>query len=162
MLSRKGALVSSTDSPVGAWTQHRPAPDPTLSADDVLRSARELVPLLRSRAVQTDRERRIGEDVYRQMQDAGLFHILKPKEYGGLELTEHEHARVTLTLASGCASTAWVYSILAGDNTLILVYPDEVRDEIFDAVGMIEGHPVGHAPPAVVSGHREAVVTERG
>jgi hypothetical protein len=43
-----------------------------------------------------------------------FFHILKPKKYGGLGLGEH--AKVTMTLARCCASTAWVLSILSPDN----------------------------------------------
>ena len=57
---------------------HRPAPDPNLTTEDLLRSARELVPILRERAAETDRERRVSDEVFRRIQDAGLFHILKP------------------------------------------------------------------------------------
>jgi hypothetical protein len=109
----------------------RPAPDPTLTARDVLAAAEDLVPLLRERAVAADRDRRIDPDTYRRLEDAGFFHILKPKKYGGLELSEHEHARVAMTLARGCASTAWVFSILSSDNIAILAYPEQVQDEIW-------------------------------
>src|ERR1700751_3790691 len=84
----------------------RPAPDPSLTAQDVLQAAEDLVPLLRDRAVAADRDRRIEADTYRRLGDAGFFHILKPKKYGGLELSEHEHAKAVMTLARGCASTA--------------------------------------------------------
>jgi alkylation response protein AidB-like acyl-CoA dehydrogenase len=109
----------------------RPAPDPNLTFEDLLQAAKDLVPLLRERAAETDRERRVSDEVYRRLQDAGLFHMLKPKKYGGYELGEHEHAQIVMTLAQGCASTAWVYSILAGDVFLILSYPEEVIDEIW-------------------------------
>jgi alkylation response protein AidB-like acyl-CoA dehydrogenase len=109
----------------------RPAPDPTLTARDVLAAAEDLVPLLRERAVAADRDRRIDPDTYRRLEDAGFFHILKPKKYGGLELSEHEHARVAMTLARGCASTAWVFSILSSDNIAILAYPEQVQDDIW-------------------------------
>ena len=109
----------------------RPAPDPALTADDILRAAEDLVPLLRERAVEADKSRRIEADTYRRLQDAGFFHILKPKKYGGLELSEHEHAKVTMTLARGCASTAWVFSILDSDNMAILAFPAEVQEEVW-------------------------------
>ena len=109
----------------------RPAPDPALTADDILKAAEDLVPLLRERAVAADRDRRIEPDTYRRLGDAGFFHILKPKKYGGLELSEHEHAKVAMTLARGCASTAWVFSILSSDNMAILAYPEEVQEEIW-------------------------------
>ena len=109
----------------------RPAPDPALTADDILKAAEDLVPLLRERAVAADRDRRIEPDTYRRLGDAGFFHILKPKRYGGLELSEHEHAKVAMTLARGCASTAWVFSILSSDNMAILAYPEEVQEEVW-------------------------------
>ena len=107
------------------------APDPGLTGADVLAAAERLVPVLRERAAETDRERRISPETFRLIQEAGLLHILKPKEYGGLELTEHDHTKVTMTLARGCPSTAWVYSILDSDNIAIVAYPQETQDEIW-------------------------------
>ncbi|MEU2349438.1 acyl-CoA dehydrogenase family protein [Modestobacter sp. NPDC049651] len=107
------------------------APDPGLTAEDVLAAAEELVPVLRDRAVETDRERRIAPETYRLLQEAGLFHVLKPKEHGGLELSEHVHAKLVMTLARGCASTAWVYSILSSDNIAIVAYPEQTQQEIW-------------------------------
>jgi alkylation response protein AidB-like acyl-CoA dehydrogenase len=117
----------TTGAPAGA----RPAPDPALTAEDVLKAAEDLVPLLRERAVAADRDRRVEPDTFRRLGDAGFFHILKPKRYGGLELSEHEHAKVAMTLARGCASTAWVFSILSSDNMAILAYPEQVQEEIW-------------------------------
>lgn len=118
-------VLTPTDSPRSAPTN--------LSADDVVQASEDLIPLLRERAAEVDERRRISDDTYRRLGDAGLFHVLKPKKYGGLELTEHEHARITMNLARGCASTAWVFSILSSDNMAILAYPEEVQDEIWGA-----------------------------
>ncbi|HWL78466.1 acyl-CoA dehydrogenase family protein [Microbacterium sp.] len=109
----------------------RPAPPSTLTAEEILARAEAMVPRLRERAADVDRERRISDEVYRELGDAGFFHILKPKKYGGLELSEHEHAKVAMTLARGCASTAWTFSILSSDNMAVLAYPEEVQDEIW-------------------------------
>lgn len=117
--------------PTPALGTARPAPYPSLTAVDVLRNAEALLPLLRERAEEVDHDRRIGLDIYRRLGDAGLLHILKPKKYGGLELSEHEHAKVAMTLARGCASTAWIFSILSSDNMAVLAYPEEVQDEIW-------------------------------
>ncbi len=100
---------------------------------DVVRTAEDLVPFLRERAAEIDEERAIPEEVYRALQDAGMFNILKPRRYGGFELTEHDHAMVTLTLAKGCASTAWVFAILDSDNIAICSFPEETQEEIWGA-----------------------------
>ncbi|MCR2810559.1 MULTISPECIES: acyl-CoA dehydrogenase family protein [unclassified Microbacterium] len=109
----------------------RPAPPTTLTPDDLLIAAEGMIPMLRDRAAEVDSERRIHQDTYRRLGDAGFFHVLKPKKYGGLELSEHEHARIAMTLARGCASTAWIFSILSSDNMAIVAYPEEVQDEIW-------------------------------
>lgn len=111
----------------------RPGPDSSLTADDVLRAAEDLVPLLRERAAATDESRQIADDTYRRLEEAGFLHILKPKKYEGLELTDHEHAMVTLTLARGCPSTAWVFSVLSAGNIALLAFPEEVQDEVWGA-----------------------------
>src|SRR6201996_8156347 len=125
------AANSSAVLPAAAPAGARPAPDPALTAQDILQAAEDLVPLLRERAVAADAGRRIEPDTYRRLEEAGFFHILKPRRYGGLELSEHEHARVALTLARGCASTSWVFSILNSHNMAILAYPREAQDEIW-------------------------------
>jgi alkylation response protein AidB-like acyl-CoA dehydrogenase len=107
------------------------APATALTGAEVLEAAEGLVPLLRTHAAETDANRAIPEHVYRALEDAGLFHILKPRRYGGFELTEHDHAMVALTLARGCASTAWVFAILSSDNIAVLSYPEETQDEIW-------------------------------
>ena len=109
----------------------RRAPAASRTGPEVQRSAEELVPLLREHAAETDELRAIPDHVFRALQDAGLFHILKPRRYGGFELTEHDHAMVALTLARGCASTAWVFAILSSDNIAVLSYPEETQDEIW-------------------------------
>ncbi|MFW3168785.1 acyl-CoA dehydrogenase family protein [Geodermatophilus sp. CPCC 206100] len=127
-------MTSSTASLSETSTGLPSAPEP-MTADEVLAAAERLVPVLRERAVETDRERRIAPETFRLLQEAGVFHILKPKEYGGFELTEHDHAMVMMTLARGCASTAWVASILSSDNVAIVAYPQETQDEIWGENG---------------------------
>lgn len=105
--------------------------DSSTASAEIVTAARKLLPLFRESAVQVDRDRLIPRENYDAMRDARLFDILKPKKYGGLELSVHEHAMVTLEMAEACASTAWVYSILAGDNMIILGYPEETQEEIW-------------------------------
>lgn len=109
----------------------RREPPRRLSSQEVRDAAEALVPMLREHAAEIDANRAIPEHVYRALEDAGLFHILKPRKYGGFELTEHDHAMVAVTLARGCASTAWVFAILSSDNIAILSYPEETQDEIW-------------------------------
>ena len=117
----------------GSEDERRRVPPDTLTGPEVIKAAEALVPLLRDHAAETDEHRAIPVHVYRALEDAGLFHILKPRRYGGFELSEHEHAMVALTLARGCASTAWVFAILSSDNIAVLSYPEETQEEIWGA-----------------------------
>jgi 3-hydroxy-9,10-secoandrosta-1,3,5(10)-triene-9,17-dione monooxygenase len=108
-----------------------PPPDPSLTGDDLVAAAEALVPLLRERAAKADETRQVEPDTFRRMQEAGFFHAFRPKRYGGLELSEYDHARIGMTLAKGCASTAWVFSILNGHSRSLLAYPEEVQDELW-------------------------------
>jgi len=132
-------------------TAIRQPPTRNQTAEDIVRAAEDFVPVLRALAVKTDEDRRITDDIYRQMEDAGFFHILKPKKYGGLELSEEVHAKVTMTLAQGCASTAWVFSILDADNSLFLCFSEEVQDEVWgtDSYATLAGY-TGFNPKAKV------------
>ena len=112
----------ATDTEGSGWGSTKP---------DVLAAARALKPQFAATAVQVDRERAIPREHYEALRDARLFDILKPRKYGGLELSVHEHALATLEIAEVCASTAWVYSILAGDNLIITGFPEEAQDEIW-------------------------------
>lgn len=117
-------LAQSEDPP-------RRVPAGARTGPEVLAAAEALVPLLREHAVEIDEKRAIPLSVYRELENAGLFHILKPSRYAGFELSEHEHAMVALTLARGCASTAWVFAILSSHNIAALSFPPETQDEIW-------------------------------
>ena len=117
--------------PTRSQDKRRRVPAATLTGPEVIRAAEALVPLLREHAAEADDNGAIPIHVYRALEDAGLFHILKPRKYCGFELSEHEHAMVTLTLARGCASTAWVFAILSSDNIAVLSYPEETQEEIW-------------------------------
>lgn len=123
--------MNRTEVAPAAALERRRAPTRSKTSAEVLAAADALRPLLAEHAIETDETRSVPLSVYRQMEDAGLFHILKPRRYGGFELTEHEHAMVALTLARACGSTAWVFSILSSHNLAILSYPQETQDEIW-------------------------------
>ncbi|TXI08635.1 MAG: flavin-dependent monooxygenase, partial [Rhizobium sp.] len=58
----------------------------TVTAESLVQAARNLVPKLKERAAQTERDRKVPDETVAEMQAAGLFDILKPKMYGGFEM----------------------------------------------------------------------------
>jgi alkylation response protein AidB-like acyl-CoA dehydrogenase len=63
---------------------------------ELVRRAAELVPLQEKNAGQTEDDRRVAEDNIAAIERAGLFKIMQPKRYGGMEVdfrTKGSHQR---------------------------------------------------------------------
>lgn len=115
---------------------HHAASDPqseSCTGSDMIAHANALVPTLRERADLADRERAVSADSFQLMSDAGLFKMFKPKKYQGYELGPHEHAMVSLTLARGCTSSAWMFTLFNTNNLFILSYPEAAQEEVWGA-----------------------------
>jgi 3-hydroxy-9,10-secoandrosta-1,3,5(10)-triene-9,17-dione monooxygenase len=99
--------------------------------EELVARARALVPRLRERAERCERERRVPEESIREIREAGLFRILQPRAYGGLELDFATYVRVSSELGRGCASTAWVYENNAMHQLILALFPAETQKEIW-------------------------------
>ena len=62
---------------------------------------------------------------------AGLFRVLQPARFGGLELDFAVFARITKELAHGCASSAWVYCVVEELFWVLATFPEEAQLEIW-------------------------------
>lgn len=74
--------------------------------------ARALVPLLEGNAVATETNRRVVEENIEAIRAAGLFKIMVPRRFGGLETDIRTKLEVSRELARGCGSTAWVSTLM--------------------------------------------------
>ena len=110
-------------------------PAERLTGDQVITAAQQLVPVLRERAEETDRSRRVPDESFAQIQAAGLLHIFKPARFGGFELGLYEYARVGMELARGCGSTGWIFSLLCEHCWFISLFPLEAQEEIWGEDG---------------------------
>ncbi|MFZ2176006.1 MAG: acyl-CoA dehydrogenase family protein, partial [Rhodococcus sp. (in: high G+C Gram-positive bacteria)] len=52
--------------------------------NEVLRSVRELLPMIAEGAEKVDESRRVPDQVVRELGDAGMFKMLQPTRYGGM------------------------------------------------------------------------------
>ncbi len=102
---------------------------------DILQTARSLVPLLKGRAAETERLRRVPADSIAALRDAGLFRIVQPQRVGGYEQDFDLLVDVVIELARGCASTAWVYGLGAAHQWLVANFPLQAQQE-FWATGL--------------------------
>ena len=77
-----------------------------MKPDDLVHRARALVPVLRKRAETAERDRRVSEETMKDLREAGLFRVLQPVRYGGLECDLDAFVRVIDEIGRGCGATA--------------------------------------------------------
>jgi 3-hydroxy-9,10-secoandrosta-1,3,5(10)-triene-9,17-dione monooxygenase len=104
---------------------------PPRTADAVLEQVNALVGVLRERAPETERLRRMHPDNLRDLTDAGIFRLVLPSDVGGYEADEEIIAEVLAQIARGCPSTGWMCTIMVLSNMIPAFMADEVADEVF-------------------------------
>ncbi len=117
-----------------------PAPNaaPQRPEGDELRAglvarARSLAPLLAENAARTEDDRRLVDDVIAAIGDAGLFKLMVPRRFGGLETDIRTQLEVSRELATGCGSTSWVTTIMNMCAWLIGLGSDEAQQDVWGA-----------------------------
>jgi alkylation response protein AidB-like acyl-CoA dehydrogenase len=76
----------------------------------LIEAARELVPLIRKYADQTDADRELPKPLFHALADAGFYRMAVPRAIGGLEVDFPTYVQVLEELGKGDASTAWTVS----------------------------------------------------
>src|SRR5271157_3257698 len=91
------------------------ADDSTLPDEEraMLERARVLIPRLAERAPAAAAARQLPAETIAEYHAAGILRILQPKRFGGLQGRFSLFSRIVEELTYGCASSAWVYAVLA-------------------------------------------------
>lgn len=108
-----------------------PAPAVLPSRAAAVVAARELRDAIAARTPETEARRSVHPDSIAEITDSGLFGVVTPKRYGGSELGFATLLEVQAELASACASTGWVYGVLAGHTWLAALFGEQAQDEVF-------------------------------
>ncbi len=103
------------------------APD----ADELLRRARAMVPVLRERAAATEKARKVLPETIADFQKAGFFRVLQPKRWGGFEMHPHVYYDILMTLAEGDMSSAWCYGVIACHNWQMALFEDQAAQDVW-------------------------------
>jgi alkylation response protein AidB-like acyl-CoA dehydrogenase len=97
----------------------------------LLGRARALVPLLAERAGACTAARTVPPETIAEYHAAGIVNILQPRRFGGLQGRFSLFSRITEELAFGCASSAWVYAVLAEHQWIIAQYPEQAQIDVW-------------------------------
>lgn len=101
------------------------------SSSDYVTRARQLVPVLKSRAQEQSRHSKLLPETVRDMKDAGLFQMLQPRRLGGGETTPIESFEVTTILAEGDASVGWVHGVTSIHHFHLGLFDDRAQEEVW-------------------------------
>ncbi len=115
-------LAVPVNEPPGEWTPAEAA---------LLAKARELTPVVRERAAQAERLRRLPDETQAAFRAAGFYRILQPARHGGLEARYGLHTMLAAEVACGCASSGWALSITAAHSWIFGMFPRQAQDEFW-------------------------------
>jgi 3-hydroxy-9,10-secoandrosta-1,3,5(10)-triene-9,17-dione monooxygenase len=103
----------------------------TPTTDDLVARARALIPMLRERAGETEKLRRVPEATMATLHEQGLLKYYQPKRYGGYELDWGTHFRIGREIAKGCPSTAWIAAVVGAHTAYVGRFPKQAQDEVW-------------------------------
>jgi alkylation response protein AidB-like acyl-CoA dehydrogenase len=107
--------------------------DNTLPEEErvLLGRARALIPALAERAPAAAAARRLPSETIAEYHAAGILRILQPERFGGRQGRFSVFSRIVEELTYGCASSAWVYAVLAEHQWIIAQYPEEAQIDVW-------------------------------
>ena len=112
----------------------------SLSGDDshlpdeeraMLDRARALIPRLAERAPAATAARKLPPQTVAEYRDSGILRILQPRRFGGMQGRFSLFARIAEELSWGCASSGWVYAVLAEHQWIIAQYPERAQIDVW-------------------------------
>jgi 3-hydroxy-9,10-secoandrosta-1,3,5(10)-triene-9,17-dione monooxygenase len=112
----------------------------SLSGDDsdlpdderaVLERARSLIPRVTERAPAAAAARKLPAETIAEYRAAGILRILQPRRFGGMQGRFSLFSRIVEELTHGCASSGWVYAVLAEHQWIIGQYPEQAQIDVW-------------------------------
>jgi alkylation response protein AidB-like acyl-CoA dehydrogenase len=123
----------------------------------VLATVRTLTPMIRANADEIERSRRLPPSVFGHLLEAGMFHLLTPRRFGGREVNVLTALEAIETFATADGSTAWVLMINNNGGMISAYLDPEAAAELYrdDPMAVISGALVpSGAATAVPGGYR--------
>jgi 3-hydroxy-9,10-secoandrosta-1,3,5(10)-triene-9,17-dione monooxygenase len=123
----------------------------------VVAAVRDLLPVLRERAQETEDARVVPAESVKALEETGFFRLLQPARFGGLEADPLTFLTAVRHIASACGSTGWVCSVVGVHPWQLALFPLQAQQEVWGAdsgTRMSSSYaPTGMAE-AVDGGHR--------
>ncbi|QFK71915.1 acyl-CoA dehydrogenase [Pradoshia sp. D12] len=99
---------------------------------DLMTKTKAVADDIRKRVKETEEIRRIPESTIKQLKDNQIFKMLRPKRYGGLEVSIQTYSQVIVEISKACASTGWIASLCAIREMMVAEsFTEKAHLEIF-------------------------------
>lgn len=98
---------------------------------ELVERARALVPMLRSRAEEVEKNRAVPDATIEEFKKAGFFKIVQPAHFGGWEMNPVVFYKVLMELGRGCCSSAWNMMILGVHQWEFGLFPRQAGDDVW-------------------------------
>ena len=99
--------------------------------EDLVTRAEALVPRLRTEAAATEQRRSVSPEIMRELFAQGLLRYFQPRRFGGWEMDWGAQYRIGRVLAHGCASTAWVATIVGAHTCYAGRHTPQAQEDIW-------------------------------
>jgi len=109
----------------------KPKPDYLPTREELIQSARDLVPTLKKRAKATEDRRDLPDETLVDLKASGIHKIFTPKRYGGFEMDWGSHVDVSRELGKACGSTSWICSVVFCNTWVLGRFPPECQEEFW-------------------------------
>jgi alkylation response protein AidB-like acyl-CoA dehydrogenase len=103
-----------------------------LTPEELVRRVKALQPLIRERAPIAEKERRPDDQVWAALRGSGIFYLLIPKQFGGLEADFDSLIDIGMAIAEADASTGWTATFCIEHNWMLAKWPLKAQDELWN------------------------------
>ena len=122
-----------------------------VSPEDLIRRAVEMGPMIEDQADETERNRRVSDDMIGEMRERDFFRIYQPKRFGGLDYDSATAMTCSLEFSSADASTGWVCGLGIVHQWLVAQFPLQCMEDVWGdnpgAIACGSYAPVGECVP---------------
>lgn len=128
-----------------------------VSDADYVARAQALAPKLAAQSEATNVLGRVPREIIDEMSGEGLFTLLQPKRFGGSERGLVPFLDCVTTLAAGCGSAGWVFSVISIHSFHLGLFGLEAQEEVWgrDANALLaSSYMPGGKTRAVSGGYR--------
>jgi 3-hydroxy-9,10-secoandrosta-1,3,5(10)-triene-9,17-dione monooxygenase len=97
----------------------------------VLDGVRDLLPTIRERADDAERARVVPEASVKELEEAGFFRMLQPRQYDGLESDPVDFFTAVRDIAGACGSTGWIASVLGVHPWQVALFHEDAQQAVW-------------------------------